>query len=340
MKSVLRTILGVFVFLIASALLTAGERKKQHSAVNAETAPTWFLDRNLVFPEAMYVSTTGSGISEAVARSEAASQVAMYFQSRITVSRSTGATIHADGNSVSRGGFSDSLTEIVSDAILSGMRFTEPFLSGKTYHICAYLNRNECAQSLAAQIERILSQSESAVRRYRDGAVSMSALLALREAKVGIQSIEKTALCLSVLAPSQSATYFMTVERLSDECSVLSARIQRQLTVSVKIVGDRDSLVKNTLRQIFSEAGLICLESGARCAVVGEITASESQNQVGFFVQPSISLHMTESDAPVSSYVRHYDKYGHKTKEAAYHKAWAEIAKDLREHFMAALSGV
>lgn len=333
------------LILLAGALLfstqapaTAKDRKQERQAENA-TAPTWFLDRTLAYPEAMYVSATGSGISEATARDDAAGQVALYFESRITVSRSTGTAIRAEGSSVAKSGFSDSLTEIGSEATLPGMRFTEPFLSGGSYYVCAYLSRNECTQTLSAQVSRALSQTESAITRHRNETASLSALPALREAKNSLKSAQETARWLSALAPERSAAYFAETDRLSSECAEISARVRRQLTVSVQIAGDRDSLVKNTLRQIFSEAGFVCLESGARCAVVGEITVSESQNQVGCFVYPGISLRMTEHGVPVSSYARQYDRYGHTTMEAAYRKAWTEIAKDLREHFMAEVAG-
>ena len=132
----------------------------------------------------MYVSATGSGISETTARDDAAGQVALYFESRITVSRSTGTAIRAEGSSVAKSGFSDSVTEIGSETTLPGMRFTEPFLSGGSYYVCAYLSRNEFTQTLSAQVSRALSQTESAITRHRNGVASLSALPALR-ASVG-----------------------------------------------------------------------------------------------------------------------------------------------------------
>ena len=168
----------------------------------------WFLDRTLAYPEAMYVSATDSGISEATARDDAAGQVALYFDSRITVSRSTGTAIREKESSVAKSRFSDSLTEIGSEATLPGMRFTEPFLSGGSYHVCAYLNRNECTQTLSAQVSRALSQTESAITRYRNGAASLNALPTLRETKDSLKSAQKTARWLPALAPEKSTAYF------------------------------------------------------------------------------------------------------------------------------------
>ena len=128
----------------------------------------------------MYVSATDSGIFEATARDDAAGQIALHFDSRITVSRSTGTAIRAEGSSVAKSRFSDSSTEIGSEATLPGMRFTEPFLSSGSYYVCAYLSRNECTQTLSAQVSRALSQTESAITRHRNEAASLSALPALR----------------------------------------------------------------------------------------------------------------------------------------------------------------
>ena len=186
----------------------AKDRKQERQAENAANAPLWFLDRTLAYPEAMYVSATGSGISEATARDDAAEQVALYFESRITVSRSTGTAIRTEGNSVAKIGFSDSLTEIGCETTLPGMRFTEPFLSGGSYHVCAYLNRNECTQTLSAQVSRALSQTESAITRHRNGTASLNALPALREVKDSLKSAQETARWLSALVPEKSAACF------------------------------------------------------------------------------------------------------------------------------------
>lgn len=161
----------------------------------------------LAYPEAVYASAMGSEISEATARDDAAGQVALYFDSRITVSRSTGTAIRAEGNSVVKSGFSDSLTEIGSEATLPGIRFTEPFLSGGSYHICAYMNKNECTQTLSAQVSRALSQTESAITRHRNGAASLNALPTLRETKDSLKSAQKTARLLPALAPEKSTAY-------------------------------------------------------------------------------------------------------------------------------------
>lgn len=320
--------------LILSAEGLAKEKKPPEKPAENTAAPVWFLDRTLAFPEPVYVSASGSGFSEASARDDATAQISLYFESQITVSRSSGADIRKSGNTVLKNGFSDSLTKITSEAALPGILFTEPFQSGGTYHVCAYLSRSECALSLAMQAERALSQAESAVARFRDSAVSLGAVPALREAQGRIQSAEKTVLLLSVLEPKKSADCFAALDRLAAECAERSAEIRSRLTVSVEIEGDRDSLIKNTLRQIFSEAGFSCLETGGRCTVYGNITAEESQNKIGFFVRPGILIRMTENGKTVSTYARQYEKYGHRTMDAAYRKAWIEMEKDLKANLM------
>ena len=58
---------------------------------------------------------------------------------------------------------------------------------------------------------------------------------------------------------------------------------------------------------------------------------------MGVFVRPGIVISVLENNGSgtvLASYSKQYPKYGHVNLDGAYAKAYAEIEKDLRQHFI------
>lgn len=315
------------------------KRQPQRHEESASHAPVWFIDRTLAYSSLVYVSATGSGFSEAAARDDAAAQISMYFESRITVSRSSGMAVSGMGNFVSKSGYAAAETRIDSESVIPGILFTDVFWSGGKAHVCAYVNRDECAASFSSRIESILSRAASSIQSCRSKSASPAALSVLNSVRSELLSVQPHALHLSVLEPEKGADYQRAADKLFSECAELSEKIRSRLTFSVSIEGDRDGVIANVLKEILEEAGFSCVsEKKALYSVSGKITASESQNKIGFFVRPAVLLHISGGDSGALSYSRQYEKYGHTAMDAAYRKAYIEVEKDLRQNFIKAIS--
>lgn len=308
-----------------------------------ENFPLWYEDKNLQFPDLEYISAVGTGSSESVAKDSAISTLALYFESKISVQRS--AKLYGKENSFGKSEKQRSVhseTNVESKTKLPAVSFTNSFYNSvrNEYSVCAYIKKKDAINEFQGILSAgILSANE----KVQKSEILKNSYLAFSMAKSSLallEELQSTAKSLSVLDAKTGIESLKSIISLSERASAVMFSEKPKMTFSVKIQNDKEKNIAYTIRQLLESKGFVCGGQNPNFLISGDIHFSESENTVGVFVRPAISLNIfsaDESNEILGSYSKQYPKYGHKTLENAYAKARVEIEKDLKENLLDSL---
>ncbi|WP_294425573.1 hypothetical protein [uncultured Treponema sp.] len=305
--------------------------------------PLWYENKSLQFPDFEYISAVGTGYSETSAKDSALSELALYFESKISVQRSAkfyGTEKTFEKSEKQRSVYSE--TNIASETKLPSVSFTNSFFNSarNEYSVCAYIKKsnaiNEFQGILSAGILSVnekVKKSENSKNPYLAFSVAKSVL-------VSIEKLQDTAQSLSVLDSKSGSESLKSIGILSERADGIMSREKPKLTFTVEIKNDAERNVAYTVQQLLESKGFVCGIKNPNFLISGNVHFSESKNAVGVFVRPAISLQVFSADGSnevLGSYSRQYPKYGHRDLSNAYAKARVEIEKDLKENLLDSL---
>lgn len=305
--------------------------------------PLWYENKSLQFPDFEYISAVGTAYSETSAKDSALSELALYFESKISVQRSAkfyGTEKTFEKSEKQRSVYSE--TNIASETKLPSVSFTNSFFNSarNEYSVCAYIKKsnaiNEFQGILSAGILSVnekVKKSENSKNPYLAFSVAKSVL-------VSIEKLQDTAQSLSVLDSKSGSESLKSIGILSERADGIMSREKPKLTFTVEIKNDAERNVAYTVQQLLESKGFVCGIKNPNFLISGNVHFSESKNAVGVFVRPAISLQVFSADGSnevLGSYSRQYPKYGHRDLSNAYAKARVEIEKDLKENLLDSL---
>lgn len=315
-------------FFILIALVTA---------LAAEEPPLWYSNKNVIYPETVFISAVGSGRSAAAAKEDALTQLALYFNARISVNTATEYSISQRNSSVNSNRSASGSTVVVSETELPAVQFTEPFYNESRYNwaVCAYISKKTAAEVCNGNLQNGISEVQSLLAAS-ERLGGFSGFSAAAKAVDRAESLLRDGEMLCIVSPESRDS----MEQVFDLMETSRRRfdtMKRQMTFRVAVVNDPAGTFATVLQELLSSNGFICSAGNARYTVQSDISTAESRNQVGVFVRPGIVISVLENNGSgtvLASYSKQYPKYGHVNLDGAYAKAYAEIEKDLRLHFM------
>ena len=304
--------------------------------VFAEEAPEWYWDRRKLFPDREYISALGTAHTEKEARNDALSQLAVFFESNVSVSNeATFSVTEATGvSSVVRE--MSGKTLVYSNAELPSVKFTESFYnpSQKEFSICAYINKKEAASALSAQIGEHKTKAKSFLKNALEQQ-SEDIFTAFTNAVAAENLLAqdwKNVRMLIVLSEAQGTLFFNEMQEMLESAEQIIRANRKKMTFTVDITGDDDWEITVCLEELLESQGFYCT-GNARYTVSGTLRFSKQQNDAGLFVKPQLSLKIIDKEGDVvGSYSKAYTKYGHNNWQGAYSIAYANIKKDLEEN--------
>ena len=307
----------------------------------AEDVPLWYQERTLQFSEREFVSAVGTGYSETSARNNALSTLALYFDSRIQATRTTGFYASEQMGDVEKRRTAASETTVTTDSHLPAVQCTTAFYNAARaeYAVCAYIKKADAIAEYNATLVAGITEAESGVRTA-EAALPANALAAYASARKALGRLDEFSLTtqyLSVLDADAGMKNAKSISALRLRGNDVVACAKPQLTFAVHIENDDAASVATVIQTLLETQGFSCTSAMPAYAVTGALRFAESQNAVGVFVRPSLSLTVSSQDGVVGSYSRQYPKYGHLNLEGAYAKARVEIEKDLKANLLDAL---
>ena len=300
----------------------------------AQEAPLWLSHKSVKYPDTLFISALGSGVSEAQAKEDAVTQLALYFNSTITVNREASSRI-TESDSVEKSRSVSSSLTVESEADLPLLSFSESFCdpSGE-WHVCAYINKSDAVKRCAAELDGGIQKAKNALKVCKNADAPISAFTGFSKLKNHLFKLQKTCETLTVLNAETGKTYRTAIDAIENECITGMRTIKPRVSFGIRIENDADGNIAAVLKEVLESEGFVCGENAA-LLISGKITISQSENDAGVFARPNLSLKILNQQGEVLySYSRRYKKWGHRDFDSAVRKAYAEIDKDLRADFM------
>ena len=300
----------------------------------AQEAPLWLSHKSVKYPDTLFISALGSGASEAQAKEDAVTQLALYFNSTITVNHEVSGTI-TESSTIEKSRSASSSLIIDSETDLPLLTFTESFCDNAgEWHICTYINRDDAVKRCAAELGSGIQKAKNALKDCKNAGISVSAFTGFSKLKEYLSKLQKTRETLTVLNAEKSKSYQAEIDAIEHECNAGIRTIKPRLSFNIKIENDENGSIAAVLREILEKEGFVCGEQAA-LLISGKLIMARSENDAGVFVRPNLALKILNRRGDVLySYSRQYKKWGHRDFDSAVRKAYAEIDKDLRADFM------
>lgn len=305
--------------------------------------PLWYENKNLQFPDFEYISAVGTGYSETSAKDSALSELALYFESKISVQRSVkfyGSEKTFEKSEKQRSVYSE--TNVASETRLPAVSFTNSFFNSvrNEYSVCAYIKKRDAINEFQGILSAGILVADEKIQKSEISKNPYFAFSVAKSVIVSLEKLQETAQSLSVLDSKSGSESLNSIGILSERAGGIMSREKPMLTFSVEIQNDTEKNVAYTVQQLLESKGFVCGIKNPNFLISGNIHFSESKNAVGVFVRPAISLQVFSLDGSneiLGSYSRQYPKYGHRDLSNAYAKARVEIEKDLKENFIDSL---
>ena len=151
-----------------------------------------------------------------------------------------------------------------------------------------------------------------------------------------LNALQKTAEKLTVLDFANGERLHSSIITLKNDCITQRQALKEQMKFSIQIENDCDDAVAIALQEILENEGFIYDPDGALC-LSGNIKTAITENDAGVFITPRLSLKIIDTkngEKSLASYAKAYKRWGHIHLEGAKKKAFVEVEKDLRAHFM------
>ena len=124
-------------------------------AKSKSVEPDWFKNYRTVFPNAQYLAQRGSGVTAEDAKTDAASQLARYFQSTVSANLSTTMSSITTGSSVQEEIRVIDEVNVSSEVEFIGLEYTESYYykPEKKWYAIAYMVREDAWIQYKPKIE-------------------------------------------------------------------------------------------------------------------------------------------------------------------------------------------
>ncbi len=309
----------------------------------AQNLPDWYIDRGFAFPESLYISATGSGFTQIAAENDALSNLALFFEARVSVIKSSELNVLQKLDmqvEKTRNASTESIVQ--SEVSLPCVQFTSPHYdcTADDYYVCAYIKKSDAVKELESELSQNYTQARSVLniaQSSSDPFRSFSRAKAVQKLTVDSSTNLKR---LCILDFSKGKEFLKLADELNSKATTLMIQKKQKLSFAVNINGDSDKNISFSVKNIFETQGFVCSVNNPLYLINGEIHFVESEiTGVGIFVRPAVSI-IVESKTNgevLGSYTKQLPKYGHKNLDGAYAKANVELEKDLKENLIDSL---
>jgi hypothetical protein len=113
------------------------------------------------------------------------------------------------------------------------------------------------------------------------------------------------------------------------------------LTFGVRAnAADDGERITRFLEALLEDNGYVITSRNPQYSLVVRLTVTEEAYDTGMFVRPGIVIRLERNGKSLFSYSQNYDRYGHRSRDGAYNRAYIAIEKDLEENFMTKLAAM
>jgi len=298
----------------------------------------WYLDRQSVYPNKLWITAEGTGDNEEAARKNALENISLYFQT------STNVVIKAISNFNEASAQNNTLTQsnkslkktstITSTADFFGVQFTTPIQTGGKTVVLAYINRDDVFKVYEQRINNNIDVLEALIAIAED---FDNPIFGIRAANIAKPIADLTAeeARMARLVKNVPEDYFAKADDLLKRVNIALEFCKSHLIFKITADNDYDNMIKQSLGDLLESAGYGVSDENGWMTIDAEITADKEKNDTGIFIYCGLSITIKAHDGEdFFSYSRNFPKKGHKTESMAYKRAFQGMQQELNATFM------
>lgn len=302
--------------------------------------PAWYMDKEMVYPSGRYITGIGEGASRADAEGSAVAAVSMFFNTKTEVRnemlREFNEAVSGKDTSFSKKTYITEGAVIRSEEELLGIRFAAPWHNERRgqWAALAYIDRQEAASMYESRIAVNMTAIEGlAADAKRESELLYACALLNRAVRLGslTEELIRGATLANASAAAASSPRLVLIASVRSEYRAIRGKLSFEVRVAG---GDVNGRIARKLASLLEENGYTVTDSGGLYTLTARISNEEETLPAGVFVMTGITVRIGKDSAPLFSYSKSYDRYGHRTLSGAMSRAVAAIEQDLETNFM------
>jgi len=308
------------------------------------TAPSWYIDKELQYPSRSYIAAVGEGRTRADAEAAAVAGVSLFFNTRAEVlneaRREFNEAVSNNTTSFSGKTYTSEKAIIRSDTEFLGIHFADPWQNGKNgqWAALAYIERREAAgiyeSRISANITSINALAQDAERE--DEVFYACALLSKA---IAIGNITEELVKIAVMVDPGSREKYASIPVQIGNIRTKYRSLRDSLSFGIQSSGaDTSERVELTLRELLEQQKFTVSRQNPMYQVNVKLNLNEEKGTEYFFVRPGIAISIERSGKTLFSYGKNYSRVSHTTLNGAYSRAIIAVEKDLKDNFMGQLT--
>ena len=297
-----------------------------------KSEPDWFKNYRTAFPNSEYLAQRGSGVTAEDAKTDAASQLARYFQSTVSANLSTTMSSITTGSSVQEETRVIDEVNVTSEVEFIGLEFTESYYykPEKKWYAVAFMVREDAWIQYKPKIEAEKTKFYSFLKKAESEEDSFTKISLYKKAwKVSIDFMEKLEYG-RIINPKEEEKYSVDRTEVSELLSKIEKE-QKKLTIYVDLKGDYGNIVETSIKTALEKGGFIVGENGNYTADVVVSSNPNGENPVTIMPAVIVSIKSSEGKAVFSYEAKLTEKTVAYSLENAQKKAFPKLAEIINQ---------
>lgn len=256
--------------------------------------PDWFKNYRTTFPNSEYLAQRGSGTSAEDAKTDAASQLARYFQSTVSANLSTTMSSIITGSSIQEETRVIDEVNVTSEVEFIGLEFTESYFykPEKKWYAVAYMVREDAWIQYKPKIDAEKTKFYAFLKKAELEEDSFTKISLYKKAWNFSGDFMEKLEYGRIINPKEENKY--AADRM--EVAELPAKIEREqknLTIRVNLNGDYGNIVEAAIKTALEKGGFIVGSSGNYTADV--IVSSNPNGENPVTIMPAVTVSIKNS---------------------------------------------
>ena len=322
-----------FALTIASLLCLFG------CASNSVVAPEWFLNMESTYPSSKYICATGEGKTLSEARENALTQISLYFDTSIQVSRDLISNYNQISTKNNLQYYEQKSVQeqavINSEAQLYCVNFSSFFRDRNTFYIVAYIDKEQAYENYKQNIEL---NTQSLSHLIKNAETYENPFYCIPAIQQGIRiSRMTTTLLKNIKTLKIKNEDFSETQVLIERMYNAQEQTKSKMTIRLVVENDRNALIYRTISQLIEQKGISLSQDNGSCILKAVVNQNRIENDAGVFVTLGIIITAhNEQDDVIFSYTRSFPRQGAPVdyEDTAWRKAYDQIQQELQESFI------
>ena len=294
--------------------------------------PAWFTNYRTVFPNAQYLAQRGSGVTAEDAKTDAASQLARYFQSTVSANLSTTMSSITTGSSIQEETRVIDEVNVTSEVEFIGLEFTESYFyeAEKKWYAVAFIVREEAWFQYKPKIEGEKTKFYAFLKKANAEEDSYTKISLYKSAwKVSEDFMEKLEYG-RIINPKEEENYSADRTAIAELPAKIEAE-QKKLTVHVNLKGDYANIVETAIKSSLGKCGFVVGANGNYTADVVVSSNPVGENPLVIYPAVIVTVKNSRGKAIYSYETKLTDKTIAYTLENAQKKAFPKLAEKITQ---------